>query len=55
MSTLTWAKVALAVIGVLIWAYGVRVDERPITWIGIGFLVAAFLLRFVGRQRPPAP
>jgi hypothetical protein len=54
MSTVTAVKVALVVIGILIWAYGVRVDDRTFTWVGIGFLVAAFLLRFLGRTRPPA-
>jgi hypothetical protein len=50
-----WAKVALVVAGILVWAYGVRVDDRTITWIGIAFLVAAFLLRFVRRRRSDAP
>jgi hypothetical protein len=54
MSTLTSVKVALVAIGIIVWAYGVRVDDRMFTWIGIGFLVAAFLLRFVGRRQPPA-
>ncbi len=55
MTALTAAKVALAAIGILVWAYGVRIDDRPITWIGIAFLVGAFLLRFVGRHRSPVP
>lgn len=54
MSTVTSVKAALVVVGILVWAYGVRVDDRMLTWIGIGFLVAAFLLRFLGRRRPPA-
>ena len=55
MSALTSVKLALVAIGIFVWAYGVRVDDRTITWIGIAFLVAAFLLRFVGRRRSPGP
>ena len=38
---------------IVVWAYGVRVDDRTVTWIGTAFLVAAFLLRFFGRKRSP--
>jgi hypothetical protein len=55
MTTVTSIKVALVAIGIIVWAYGVRVDDRTFTWMGIGFLVVAFLLRFVGRRQPPAP
>ena len=48
---LTWAKVALVAVGILVWGYGVRVDDRTIRWVGIAFLVAALLLRFLGRRR----
>jgi hypothetical protein len=55
MTTVTSVKVALVVIGIIVWAYGVRVDDRTFTWIGIGFLVVAFLLRFAGRRGPQGP
>jgi hypothetical protein len=38
----------------LVWAYGYRVDDPPIRWVGIAFLGVAVLLRFWGRRRPPA-
>jgi hypothetical protein len=50
---LTGAKLAVAVVGLLIWAYGVRSDDATVRWIGIAFLAGAFLLRFVGRRRSP--
>jgi hypothetical protein len=52
-SRITTAKVALAVIGLITFGYGMRVDHEPLRWIGIGFLAAAFLLRFLpgGRTR----
>ena len=55
MSAITSIKLALVAVGILVWAYGVRVDDRTITWIGIAFLVAAFLLRFLGRRRSAGP
>lgn len=51
---LTGAKLAFAVVGLLIWAYGLRTDDAAVRWLGIAFLLAAFLLRFVRRHRPPA-
>ena len=53
MITLTWAKVALIAIGILIWAYGARVDNPTIRWAGIALLIAALLLRFLSRRGPP--
>jgi len=53
--SLTSAKVALIAVGILVWAYGARVDDPRMRWIGIGLLVAALLLRFVARRGPPAP
>jgi hypothetical protein len=50
--TVTWARVAVAVVGILVWAYGARVDDATIRLVGIGLLMVALLLRFVPR-RPP--
>jgi hypothetical protein len=52
--TLTWARFALAAVGMLVWAYGYQVDDPIVRWVGIGFLGVALLLRFAAR-RPPAP
>jgi hypothetical protein len=40
-------KVALAVVGIITWAYGVREGDDRVRWLGIGFLACAFLLRFL--------
>ena len=51
MTPLTHLKLGLAVAGVIIWGYGVRVEESWLRWVGIGFLAAAAALRFWGRRR----
>jgi len=51
MTPLTHLKLGLAVAGVIIWGYGVRVDQSWFRWVGIGFLAAAAVLRFWGRWR----
>jgi hypothetical protein len=52
--SLVWARFGLAAVGLLICAYGIRVDDPMIRWIGIGFLAVALLLRFAPRSRPPS-
>ena len=52
--SLTGAKLAFAIVGLLTWAYGVYADAASVRWLGIAFFVAAFLLRFVYRRGPPA-
>jgi hypothetical protein len=57
MSGLTQLKVGLAFIGLVLFGYGVRADNERMRWIGIAFLAAAAVLRFVGprssrRKRP---
>lgn len=42
----TIAQIALALIGLITFGYGIRVDHEPLRWIGIAFLAAAFALRF---------
>jgi hypothetical protein len=44
-------KIACALAGVGIFAYGVRAEDPVIRWVGIAFVIAAFLLRFV-KKRP---
>ena len=51
---MTTIKLALAAIGLIVWAYGLRVDDPVLRWIGIGFFAAAVLLRLFTRRRPPA-
>ncbi len=52
MSILVQAKLALVVIGLIVWFQGYRTDESWLRVTGIIVLLVAFLLRFVGRKRP---
>jgi cell division protein FtsW (lipid II flippase) len=52
MSTLVGVKLALVVIGLVIWFHGYRTDDSWFLVTGIIFLLVAVLLRFVGRRRP---
>jgi hypothetical protein len=55
MTTLIWIRLAVAAIGFVVWAYGYRVDDPMVRWIGIAFLAVAVLLRFVPSKRTPPP
>ena len=50
MSSTTIAKIALAIVALILVGYGMRVDSPTLRWVGIAFLVAAFALRFI---KPP--
>ena len=52
MDRITVLKIALALAGVGIFAYGVRSDDTLFRWVGIACVVAAFLLRFVKKRVP---
>lgn len=54
MSTLTKAKVALAVMGLIIFAAGVRFDDSRLRSVAIGFVAVAWILRFVKSKSPSA-
>ena len=45
-------KMACALAGIGIFAYGARTDHATVRWVGIAFVVAAFLLRFVKKRTP---
>jgi hypothetical protein len=49
MNRLTIAKLAFALSGIALFAYGARVEDGTIRWVGIAFVVVAFLLRFARR------
>jgi hypothetical protein len=42
----TTFQVAFLIMGLIIWAYGQRVDDPTIRLVGIAFLAVAFVLRF---------
>lgn len=44
------AQLALLVIGLIVWAYGQRVDDALLRWIGIGCFAAGTLLRLFKRR-----
>ena len=52
MDRVTVAKVAFALAGIGIFAYGVRAEDSVVRWVGIAFVVAAFLMRFVKKRTP---
>ena len=51
MNQMTAAKLALAVAGLAVWWYGSQSGLRAATWIGVGLLALAVLLRFIPRDR----
>ena len=51
MITLTQLKLALALIGLILFGAGVRLERKELRWTGLGFVVAAWLLRFVKRRK----
>ena len=55
MTTLTRAKVALALIGLLLFGAGVRLERNELRWTGLAFVLAAWLLRFVGPRKAEQP
>ena len=45
-------KIACALAGVGIFAYGVRSEDNIVRWVGIAFVIVAFLLRFLKKRAP---
>ena len=50
MKTYSQLKIACAVVGLLVWGYGYKVDSPTLRWIGIGFLALAVVLRLVPKR-----
>lgn len=48
--SIAWMKLAMAAVGIITWAYGVREDDHRVRWLGIALLAGAFLLRFLFRR-----
>ena len=42
----TTFQVAFLIMGLIIWAYGQRVDDPTVRLVGIAFFAVAFVLRF---------
>jgi hypothetical protein len=50
----TWllkVRIGIAAMGIVVWAYAVRVGDRQLSRIGIIMLALSLALRFFGRRR----
>jgi hypothetical protein len=47
----TEIQLVLAAMGLVVWGYGARNDDRRLTWIGVAFFAAGAVLRFF-KKRP---
>lgn len=52
MDRITLLKIACAIVGVGVFAYGVRNEDSVVRWVGIALVIVAFLLRFVKKRQP---
>lgn len=43
-------KGAFGAIGLALGLFGMALDQRPLVWVAVGFLAAAFLVRFIERR-----
>ena len=48
MTALSQLKLGLTLVGLVLWGYGIRVENEWLRWTGIAFLAAAAVLRFWG-------
>ena len=55
MTRLLQVRIGIAVIGVIVWGYGVRFDEPVTRMVGIGLFLLALLLRFAARRAALPP
>jgi hypothetical protein len=44
------ARLIVILIAAILLGYGIRTDQSALRWAGIGFLVAALLMRFIGTR-----
>jgi hypothetical protein len=43
-------QLGLLAVGLIVWGYGQRTDDRRVRWVGIGFFATATALRFAKRR-----
>ena len=51
MTRETVIKLALLLVGLAVFGYGVRAEVPEVRWAGIAIIALGLLLRFVGRDR----
>jgi hypothetical protein len=52
VTSLTQFKIALAVIGLMLFGAGVRFERVELRWTGLAFVVVAWLMRFIRPRNP---
>ena len=52
MSWLLKIRIAVAAIGIVVWAWAVKVDDPRLRLTGIIMLAVSLALRFLGRRAP---
>ena len=50
MTPMNTARLIVALIAAILLGYGMRTDNPALRWAGIGFLLAALLMRFLGQR-----
>lgn len=50
MTPLNTARLLVALVAAILLALGIRNDSEALRWAGIGFLVAALFMRFIGQR-----
>jgi len=53
MTPITTARLIVALIAAMLLVYGIRTDDEAVRRAGIGFLVAALLMRFIRPREKP--
>jgi len=43
-------KLAFSAVGIGVFLLAVRLENRPLSWVGLGLLLISFLLRFLPRR-----
>jgi hypothetical protein len=50
MTPLNSARLLVALIAAILLGYGIRTESEALRWAGMGFLLAALLMRFLGQR-----
>ncbi len=48
-------RLAIAVVGMMVWGYAYRVENDRVRWVGIAMLAVSVLMRFIPRRKPTSP